>query len=220
MAFTGFGPRAFDFYEGLAADNSKTYWQRHQDVYTSDVAEPLRDLATEIEPEFGEPKIFRPYRDLRFSADRRPYHEYARLGVRPGPRDGRADHTASGVLFLALSADGLLLASGFYEPTREQLQRFRALQDDPALAADLDATVAELEAADLGIGDGDPVKTAPRGWSKDHPRIEWIRRTRLTAVANRPPAEEMHDRRCLHLIVDTWRELDRWNRWLDVNVGP
>jgi hypothetical protein len=112
-----------------------------------------------------------------------------------------------------------LLASGNYEPTREQLHRFRTLQDDPAVAADLDATIAALEAAGLSLGDGAPVKTAPRGWSKDHPRIELIRRTRLTAVRQFPPAEEIHDRRCRDLVVETWRELDRWNRWLDANIG-
>ncbi len=215
MTFSGFGPQVFEFYEGLAADNSKVYWTRHADVYRSDVAEPLRELAAAIEPEFGEPKIFRPYRDLRFSADRRPYHEYARLGVRPE----RADGPSSGVLFLALSADGLFLASGYYEPTREQLQRFRTLQDDPDAAADLDATLAGLAADGVPLNDGQPLKTAPRGWSKDHPRIDLIRRTRLTASIQYPPAAHVHDRRCLDLVVDGWRRLDRWNRWLDDNVG-
>ncbi len=215
MTFTGFGPAAFEFYEGLAADNSKVYWTRHADVYASDVAEPLRELAAAIEPEFGEPKIFRPYRDLRFSADRRPYHEYARLGVRPD----RADGASTGVLFLALSADGLFLASGQYEPSREQLQRFRTLQDDPAVAADLDETLGDLAADGVPLDDGHPLKTVPRGWSKDHPRIDLIRRTRLTASVQYPPAPEIHDRRCLELIVGSWRRLDRWNRWLDENVG-
>src|SRR4051794_41922016 len=79
--FEGFGDRALDFYEGLAADNSRTYWKAHEDVYREHVAEPLQALATELTPEFGEPKIFRPHRDLRFSADKRPYTEHASLGV-------------------------------------------------------------------------------------------------------------------------------------------
>src|SRR5437588_13062928 len=92
--FEGFGERALDFFEGLAADNSRTYWKAHEDVYREHVAEPLKALAAELTPEFGEPKIFRPYRDVRFSADQRPYQEQASLGV---ARDG-------GGLPLALSA--------------------------------------------------------------------------------------------------------------------
>ena len=79
--FEGFGERALDFYEGLAADNSRTYWKAHEDVYREHVAEPLKALAAELTPEFGEPKIFRPFRDLRFSPDKRPYAEHASLSV-------------------------------------------------------------------------------------------------------------------------------------------
>src|SRR3954470_24564204 len=79
--FEGFGERVLDFYEGLAADNSRTYWKAHEAVYREHVAEPLAALAAELTPEFGAPKIFRPYRDLRFSSDKRPYAEHASLAV-------------------------------------------------------------------------------------------------------------------------------------------
>jgi len=97
-AFEGFGERALDFYEGLAADNSRSYWQDNQDVYSEHVAGPLQALAAELAVEFGQPKIFRPYRDLRFSADKRPYQEHASMSV------SRDD---GGGLYFALSAVGL-----------------------------------------------------------------------------------------------------------------
>ena len=73
MAFSGWPAEALDFYEGLTADNSRSYWARHKQVYEEQVLGPMTDLVDELAPEFGEPKIFRPYRDIRFSKDKTPY---------------------------------------------------------------------------------------------------------------------------------------------------
>src|SRR3981081_383623 len=73
MAFRGWPVEAIEFYEGLEADNSKAYWQDHKSVYEQCVQRPMKELLAELAPEFGEGKIFRPYRDVRFSADKSPY---------------------------------------------------------------------------------------------------------------------------------------------------
>ena len=73
MAFHGWKVEALEFFEGLEADNSKAYWQRHKDVYETIVRAPMEELLAELEPEFGEGRIFRPYRDVRFSRDTSPY---------------------------------------------------------------------------------------------------------------------------------------------------
>src|SRR4051812_14680189 len=73
MAFRGFPVEAVEFYEGLLADNSKTYWQAHKATYDADVQGPMKELLAEVAGEFGNGKIFRPYRDVRFSADKTPY---------------------------------------------------------------------------------------------------------------------------------------------------
>ena len=65
--------RFLDFYEGLEVDNSRAYWQSHKIVYDEQVLGPMRALLAELSDEFGEAKIFRPYRDVRFSADKTPY---------------------------------------------------------------------------------------------------------------------------------------------------
>ena len=70
MAFSGWPEEALDFYDGLAADNTKTYWTEHKAVYNDKVLRPMTDLTEELAAEFGEPKIFRPYRDVRFSRTR------------------------------------------------------------------------------------------------------------------------------------------------------
>ena len=74
MTFAGFTEQAFDFYEGLRADNSKAYWTAHKDVYEAAVRGPMRELLESLASTFdGEPMLFRPYRDVRFSKDKSPY---------------------------------------------------------------------------------------------------------------------------------------------------
>ena len=60
MAFAGWPIEAVEFYEGLEADNSKAYWQDHKATYETAVKGPLTALLDELEPEFGQAKVFRP----------------------------------------------------------------------------------------------------------------------------------------------------------------
>src|SRR2546427_7424599 len=73
MAFRGWKAEAIEFFEGLEADNSKTFWQRNKGVYETLVRGPMEELLAELAPEYGEGRIFRPYRDVRFSSDKSPY---------------------------------------------------------------------------------------------------------------------------------------------------
>lgn len=101
VTFDGWPAEALDFYEHLEADNSKTFWQSHKDRYEQAVREPMERLLDELEPEFGPGRIFRPNRDVRFSADKSPYKTH--IGA----------HLAAGG-YVQLSADGLACGNGLY----------------------------------------------------------------------------------------------------------
>src|SRR6187401_2496103 len=101
MPFRGWPVEALEFYEGLEVDNTKTYWTENKAVYEGQVRAPMEALLVELAPEFGEGRIFRPYRDVRFSADKSPYK--TNLGA----------HLAGGG-YLQLSADGLAAGLGTY----------------------------------------------------------------------------------------------------------
>ena len=99
MAFSGWPEEALDFYDGLAADNSKSYWTEHKAVYEDKILRPMTELTEELAAEFGEPKIFRPYRDVRFSHDKSPYKTH--IGAVIG-----------GTGYVQLSAEGLGAGAG------------------------------------------------------------------------------------------------------------
>src|SRR2546430_667414 len=73
MAFKGWPVEAVEFYEGLEADNTKSYWQAHKSVYEQCVKAPMEELLVELTGEQGAGRVFRPYRDVRFSKDKTPY---------------------------------------------------------------------------------------------------------------------------------------------------
>jgi uncharacterized protein (TIGR02453 family) len=206
--FGGFGPHVLAFFEGLTVDNSRAYWQANKHVYERDVAGPLRALAEDLADEFGEAKIFRPYRDVRFSPDKRPYKENAAIAVEGG-----------GALYVSLSLEGLMIAGGYYQPSRDQLERYRALQDNERVTADHDRLAARLARRGYPLGEGAPLRTAPRGWSRDHPRIEHLRRRSLTVGAVHEPGPWLHTQECLDRVRNGWRACREWNDWLAGHVG-
>ncbi len=209
--FTGFGDGLVGFYEGLAVDNSRTYWQAHKNVYDTQVRGPLEALAAVLEVDFGPAKVFRPNRDVRFSADKRPYAEQASMAVQ-GP--------AGSALYLALDRDCLLLGAGIYAPSADQLERFRRAVGTGPAAVELDQVLASATSTGLHLADGDPVKTAPRGWPRDHPRIDLLRRRRLTLTVEHEPAPWWHTPHALTVVRDAWVAATPFLHWCDRHVGP
>jgi len=167
MSFNGWPAEALDFYEGLEADNSKAYWTAHKAVYDEMVVGPMHELLEELAPEFGEAKIFRPYRDLRFSKDKTPYKTH--MGAMIG--DG----------YIQLSVNGLAAGSGMYQMAPDQLDRFRrAVASDPA-GQELERVIGEVERHEISVHGHEVLKTAPRGYPADHPRIGLLRCKGLVA---------------------------------------
>ena len=209
--FTGFPDEGLVFYEGLEADNSKTFWTGHRSAYEEHVRAPMLALTEELSAEFGTPKLFRPYRDVRFSHDKTPYktHQGAVLH-----RDG----TGVGSLYVQVSADGLLVSGGCWRLQPDQVERYRR-----AVAADLqgerlERLVQRLRTAGFSI-DGEQLVRAPRGHAVDHPRIGLLRHKSLHASRSWTPADWLQERTALERVRDAWREFAELNRWLDDNVG-
>ncbi len=138
MAFRGWPVEAIEFYEGLEADNTKVYWQDHKQVYERAVAAPMAELLAELAPEFGEGRVFRPYRDVRFSADKSPYKTSIAAELSRGG-------------YLQLSSSGLAAGAGAYHMASDQLERYRQAVIDDSSGAALDALVAAARKSGISI---------------------------------------------------------------------
>lgn len=205
MPFKGWPVEAVEFYEGLAADNSKVYWQEHKPDYERAVKGPMVELLTELASEFGEGRIFRPYRDVRFSREKEPY----KLNC--------AAHLPGG--YISFSADGLFVGSGLYMPEPAELQRFRDAVGDERSGPELEAVLAELRRTGFDVGAREVLKTAPKGYPKDHPRIELLRMKGVVMSKSWPVGAWLGTRRAKDRVVGALQAARPLNSWLERFVG-
>jgi uncharacterized protein (TIGR02453 family) len=206
MTFQGWPEEALDFYDGLEADNSRTYWLAHKHVYETCVLQPMTELLDELGPQHGEGKIFRPYRDVRFSKDKSPYK--TAIGAVVG--DG----------YIQLSARGLGVGSGMWHMESDQLERYRRAVAADHSGAELESVVAGVRAHKIDVHGHDVLKSAPRGYPADHPRIEWLRCKGLTAWQEWPVQAWLGTPGAKKRITDFLAATAPLNGWLDKHVGP
>lgn len=195
MEFTGFPEAALDFYDDLELDNSKTFWDAHKQVYDTAVAAPMRALVAQLEPEFGPARVYRPYRDLRFSKDKTPYKTHQGAFVANGPSTG---------YYVQVGAPGVRVGVGFYDASPARLASIRDAMAEERRGQELLDVIAALE-ADGWERHGERVKTSPRGWSADHPRIDLLRHKSLSMTKEYGFEPFIHTAALVDRVRADWR---------------
>lgn len=204
MAFTGWPAEAVEFYEGLEADNSKVYWQANKRVYEDCVRAPMEMLLAELADEFGPGKLFRPYRDVRFSADKTPYKTNCAATVGRG--------------YVSFSADGLSVGGGLYMPDGPTLQRYRTAVDREKSGRQLAEIVAALHVDGYETMAHEVLKAVPRGFAKDHPRIDLLRYKGIAMMKSWPVGSWLGTAKARDRVVTTLRAGVPLNEWLATYV--
>ena len=209
MAFRGWPVEAVEFYEGLQADNSKPYWQDHKAVYEQCVRAPMEELLAELSDEFGTGKLFRPYRDVRFSANKEPYKTSCAATLGQGV----------GQAYVSFSADGLSVGGGLYMPDPAALQRYRTAVDREKSGTELAGIVDDLHRAGYQTMAHEVLKTAPKGFPKDHARIELLRHKGIAMMKDWPVGAWLGTAKAKGNVVSTLRAGVPLNEWLHRYVG-
>ena len=149
---------------------------------------------------------------MRFSRDKSPYKTRTYGVVRDRP-DGLAP------LYLSLSAEGLFTGTGYYQLEPDQLARLRDAIVDERAGPQLERAVAAVHAAGVETF-GEALKTAPRGYPKDHPRVELLRYKGLATWRSWPAGAWLGTRRAKDRVVGFLEDSRPIRGWLDTNVGP
>lgn len=214
VRFDGFGAGAVEFFEGLEADNSKAYWSDHAEWYRDHVRRPMEALLAELEPEFGPEfgtgKVFRPYRDVRFSRDKAPYKTHCGAVIEPG--------RGAGGYYVEVGAGGLRVAGGCFHTESDQLARLRAALDTELHGERLRAVLDRLAGSGWTIG-GDTLATRPKGVPSDHPRLDLLRHRTLYASRSWEPDEVLHEPACAQRVRQSWTQLRELNQWCADHIG-
>jgi len=166
--FTGFGPGALPFLEGLAANQTRDWFLEHRPMFERDLRGPLGALVEALAfafaahdiPLTGTAKgsLFRMNRDIRFSKDKRPYKTNAGATM---TRDGVK--MSNGLLYIQVGGeDGSMMAAGFYAAEPKDLATLRqAIAADPEHWLGLESRLAD---AGLALSMGEGLTRMPRGF--------------------------------------------------------
>lgn len=202
--FTGFPEAALDFYDDLEMDNTKSFWEAHKSTYDEAVATPMRALTASLEDEFGTAKIFRPYRDVRFSKDKTPYKTAQGAFVPSGPSTGR---------YVQVGAAGVRIGVGFYDASAARLATIREAIDDNAHGGQLEQIISDLQGSGWTLG-GDTLKTSPHGYDADHPRIGLLRHKSMSLSKDYGFENFIHTPELVDRIRADWREASTFVDWV------
>ncbi|MEL7216072.1 MAG: DUF2461 domain-containing protein [Pseudomonadota bacterium] len=209
--FLGFAPAAFKWFDGIEANNTKEWFTDNRATFEAEVKEPLNRLLNELAAELGgTTKVFRQNRDIRFSKDKRPYKTNT-YGVVSGIGSGTFG------LYVSINATRVLCGTGEYDMAKDQLDRFRKAIADPESGDAFVEAYQAVEEAGISI-EGEALKTAPRGYPKDHPRIEHLRRKQLLMM-NYLPKAQAKGRAPFEHALSTWRAAQPMVAWLSEHVG-
>ena len=206
MAFEGWGNEAVEFFEQLTAENTKTFWLAHKPVYEREVLAPMQALLADLAPEFGPGRLFRPYRDVRFSTDKSPYK--TTIAAMVGP-----------TRYVQFSADGLGAGVGLYDMSPDQLDRYRRAVDEDRTGKELQRIVAALARRDATLMSRETLKTAPRGYAKNHPRIELLRHKGIGVWRETDPADWLDSPQAVPVLTGFFRDAKPLEAWIARNVG-
>ncbi len=210
---------ALGFFRELEANNTKEWFEPRKNDYVARIRKPAELLAGLMAEDLArlsstsfKPKVFRIYRDVRFSKDKTPYNAHLHLSWFPpdgGPRPGWFFGAAPSYLFLGTGAPGLQGAD---------LTRLRAAidRDGDALAGLLDDAAERVQAKLSDFGPP-PLKRVPKPYGPDHAHADLLKRKGLVVGADLP--EGWRNKGLIGTLRALAKELEPVRAWLDAELS-
>ncbi|MDO6813515.1 DUF2461 domain-containing protein [Tenacibaculum soleae] len=171
------------FLQDLKENNTREWFAEQKDTF-KEVQNQAKDFYAQIRENLEKHdvvdkfKLFRIYRDVRFSKDKTPYQPHF-----AGSFSRKGKHLRGGY-YLRIRPGESFLAGGFWEPNKEDLLRIR--KEIEMDASDFRDILKDPEFVQLfgGKFEGAELRSAPRGFDKSHPDIDLLRKKGFIAVRN------------------------------------
>jgi uncharacterized protein (TIGR02453 family) len=167
-------PTTMKFLKDLERNNNRDWFLDHKAQYenaTGNMKDVLQEVISGLRKKdvIEDGKLFRIYRDVRFSKDKAPYKNHY------GIHFVRAGKERRGGYYLHIQPGESLVGGGFWAPSPEDLKRMRdefAYDDKPIRKI----LASKSFISNFGKLEGDELKTAPSGFERDSPAIDLIRK--------------------------------------------
>ncbi|HVT24698.1 MAG TPA: DUF2461 domain-containing protein [Rhizomicrobium sp.] len=188
--FEGFPKDFYAFFRDLKAHNNREWFEDNKQRFRDSVQAPMSSFIEAMAPELkkiskhftADPRpnggsMFRIYRDVRFSKDKRPYKEHAACHFR---HVTAKDAHAPG-FYMHFAPDEVFFGGGSWMPPSDSLAHIRqAIAAKPALWTKVKTDKAFAKA--FGGVQGEALSRPPRGFASDHPQIEDIKKKSFFAL--------------------------------------
>lgn len=194
--FSGFTEEGFRFLKGLAKNNDREWFLPRKAVFEKELQEPAKQLLLAVEAQMKKSDVplrtkekgmlSRIYRDIRFSANKAPYHTHISGSLH---HYGKKD--APGVLYIHIADKESFLGIGFWQPERPLLTQWRSkMQDDPRAFLNM---VKQLNKKNLALEESHRLQRMPRGFeaAEGSPIGEYLRFQSFIIVRPLPKTETM-----------------------------
>ena len=223
--FEGFDRDAPQFFHELAAEMNREWFEANKPRYQERWVEPLTAMLEEVGAKLaksyaplklGAPKLFRIYRDTRFSKDKTPYKTHV-SGLLPLSRKKPVDGGCVAIYF-HYGLDEEYVGSGTYFFDDRGLAAWRKLVAADKTGKPLAALVTKLRKAGYDVGGHDDYKKVPKPYAPDHPRAEFLKMRGLTAGFPEMPRGLLHDRKLVGWLVEHGRATAPMVRWLAQHI--
>ncbi|HTQ02544.1 MAG TPA: DUF2461 domain-containing protein [Polyangiaceae bacterium] len=187
-AFTGFPDADGKFFKALAKKNERAWFLAHKAEFETGWNEPMKALLGELREaidgayphtDLGEPKVFRIFRDVRFSKDKSPYKTHIG-GYIPLARHAKTTTDLPMACYVHIGAGETFAAAGHYMMEKESLERFRKAVADDKRGKALVGILAALAKKGFVAETHERSKRVPKGFPPDHPRAELLTYKGLT----------------------------------------
>ena len=175
-------PDLFSFFSKLKQNNNRDWFQSNKAEFKlleGQVKLFMKGIEQnlQIHDKIEKAKMFRIYRDVRFSKNKTPYKTHFGLAFH------REKPALRGGYYLHLEPENSFLGVGFWAPEKEDLQRIRKeLEIDAEEYRQI--MVNKAFKKHWGSLSGEEVKTAPKGFSKEHPNIDLIKKKQHVFIKN------------------------------------
>ena len=168
------------FLKELKLNNNREWFNENKDRFNT-IQSQVKIFAQEVNDSLNvsdnieKIKIFRIYRDLRFSKDKTPYKKNIGMAFH------RAKPELRGGYYLEISADESFIAAGFWNPNKEDLLRIR--KEIEIDGQEFKRIINQKKIKDIwGDLRGDEVKTSPKGFNSDHQHIDLIKKKQFIFI--------------------------------------
>jgi uncharacterized protein (TIGR02453 family) len=198
--YNGFAPISFDFFAELKENNNKVWFGNHREIFENKISIPILALTQILYDDYGSAHIFRPNRDIRFSKNKLPYKTNASF---------RLTHNKHAGYYFEIHSTGMRIGGGIFDIETKMLNDWRKIfNTDKKLAIKKFLTKHKKL---FSIAKMDSLKSSPKGWSKDHEEIEYLRLKHIVIVANIAKDEWMYKKSSINKIKKYLAVVKEWN---------